>query len=80
MNNLPKRFFKDSRRLSGKMRLVRKKSPEEIFKMNSAKGHGDIRRHCIGIDAAAIDEYQLIINPVVLGGGKPFKTLRRGSI
>jgi dihydrofolate reductase len=84
MNNLPKIVFsKTLERAEWKnTRLVKEITREEIFKMKLRQGKDMVIFGSGSIVSALtqlglIDEYQLIINPVVLGSGKPlFKNIK----
>ena len=82
MNNIPKIFFsktltevKDGP-LWKNVTVLHEIKPEEIIKMKEQKG-GDIAIFGSGTivqqftNLGLIDEYRLIINPLILGNGKP---------
>jgi len=62
--------------------LVREVIPEEISKMKQQPGKDLVLFGGAGIAStfrqmALIDEYQIIVNPIVLGSGKPlFKNIK----
>jgi dihydrofolate reductase len=78
MNTLPKIVFSRSLQSAGwsNTRLARELIPEEIVKLKQQHGK-DIAIYGSGslVSALAlhglVDEYRLIVNPVVLGRGKP---------
>jgi dihydrofolate reductase len=78
MNNLPKIVF--SRTLQGvawnNSRLVRNNIQEEISKLKQQPGKdivilGSARLASFLLQLGLIDEYRVILNPVLIGSGKP---------
>ncbi|CAN5507532.1 dihydrofolate reductase family protein [soil metagenome] len=85
MNNLPKIVFSRTLdQMTWNSRLIKENIPGEIHKLKQQAGKdmvlfggADIATTLIG--EGLIDEYQIIINPVVLRKGKPlFKGLQKG--
>jgi dihydrofolate reductase len=84
MNNLPKIVFsKTLERADWKnTRLIKEINKEEVFKMKLQSGKdmvifGSGSIVSIFAQLGLIDEYRIIVNPVVLGNGKPlFKDIR----
>jgi dihydrofolate reductase len=78
MNNLPKIVFSKSLKTAGwnNTRLMKEIVPEEIIRMKQQPGkdmviYGSGSLVSEFAKKGLIDEYRLIVNPVVLGSGKP---------
>ncbi len=78
MNGLPKIVFSRSLEKAewNNTRLIREVIPEEIMKMKEQPGKGMVIYGSGSLVSefatrGLIDEYRLIVNPVVLGSGKP---------
>lgn len=77
MNNLPKIVFsKTLEKVEWNARLVKENIAEEILQLKQQSGKdmvifGGANLASTFMQHNLIDEYQIIVNPVVLGGGKP---------
>ena len=78
MNNLPKIVFSNTLQNAGweSTRLVKDNFVEEVTKLKEQPGKdiaifGSSDLAVTFIDLGLIDEFRIMINPVVLGGGKP---------
>jgi len=88
MNSIPKTVFSETLQevkdgqLWKNVRIFREIKPEEIIKMKEQEG-GDIAIFGSGTivqqftNLGLIDEYRLVVNPLILGNGKPlFKDIK----
>lgn len=77
-NALPKVVFSTSlTEVEGNARLAIDTLPEEIERLRSGPGEGDIAIGGAALAAEAagldlIDEYRMMIHPVLVGGGRPY--------